>query len=434
MSILGAFVRTGSDRKKTYYGWTIVFLGALGVFLSGPGQTYSVSTFIDPLMEEFGWSRSLVSGLYSSGTLAAGFIVMFIGRAVDRVGYRLSMTVVALLFAGALFFMSSVGVPFTLLVGFMLIRTLGQGSLTLIPYSLVPQWFVRHRGKSLSVLAMAAAISSATVPYLNLVIMGSFGWRGAWQFWAIVLGLVLAPLAWIFTRDRPEDMALLPDGDSDADVLSSDSGSNTSVPVEITWSLSQALRYAPFWIILISTAIPSMVGTGAQFHHMSILAEGGVGRATDAAVFTVAAAAHLVTTPIFGVLSDRWEEKHLLISGMLLQALALVYLLYVSSPVSAVILGVINGVRMANNSMVNAVIWPAYFGRRHLASIRGVTTTGMVIGSALGPLPFGLGFDVFGGYREVLLLMTVLPLMGAVAGWFLPPPRRIEDPGTKNDG
>ena len=54
-----------------YYGWVIVILAGLSHFFSGPGQTYSNAIFIDYYIEEFGWSRSTVSGIYSSATLLA---------------------------------------------------------------------------------------------------------------------------------------------------------------------------------------------------------------------------------------------------------------------------------------------------------------------------------------------------------------------------
>ncbi len=422
------FSRLG--RRYTYYGWTIVFVGALAVFLSGPGQTYSVSTFIDPLMDHFGWSRSLVSGLYSTGTLLAGFLMVFVGKTVDSVGFRVSLAAIAVLFSLALVFMSLISAPVSLLFGFIMIRTLGQGSLTLIPYSLVPQWFVRMRGKTLSLLAMAAAVSSASVPHINIYVMDRFGWRGAWQFWAAVMLLILAPLAWKLTRDRPEDIGLIPDGDP-VDRGGRDSGDPPSVPLqESNWSLGQVLRYAPFWVILVATCIPSMVGTGAQFHHMSILAEAGVGRTVAAAVFTVTAGVRLAVTPLFGIASDRWSARRLLILGLVLQSLSVLFLLVVNSTATSVFLGAIKGIRMANVGIVNAVVWPAYFGRANLATIRGVTTTGMVAASALGPLPFGLGFDVFGGYTEVVVFMALVPLLGGVATWFLPPPR----PAPLDDG
>ncbi len=41
--------------KFFYYGWVIVILSAMTIFLSAPGQTYSISVFIKVYIEEFGF-------------------------------------------------------------------------------------------------------------------------------------------------------------------------------------------------------------------------------------------------------------------------------------------------------------------------------------------------------------------------------------------
>lgn len=79
-------------------------MAGLGVFFSGPGQTYSNSQFIDQYINDFGWSRSEVSGIYSVATLAAELIMMFVGRFIDRFGQR----TIGTLFAIACFFNSFV--------------------------------------------------------------------------------------------------------------------------------------------------------------------------------------------------------------------------------------------------------------------------------------------------------------------------------------
>ncbi|WP_205842053.1 hypothetical protein [Natranaerobius trueperi] len=71
-----------------YYGWVIVLIGALGLFFSGPGQTYSVLIFINYYVSELGWSRSLVSGFYSTATFISGMTIPFIGKSIDKYGHR----------------------------------------------------------------------------------------------------------------------------------------------------------------------------------------------------------------------------------------------------------------------------------------------------------------------------------------------------------
>ena len=68
------------------------------------------------------------------------------------------------------------------------------------------------------------------------------------------------------------------------------------------------------------------------------------------------------------------------------------------------------------------VAWPAYFGRRHLGSIRSAGFSVGVAGSALGPVPFGLAYDLLGGYDPAIAALLVLPVAAAVVVLLATPP------------
>ena len=61
------------------------------------------------------------------------------------------------------------------------------------------------------------------------------------------------------------------------------------------------------------------------------------------------------------------------------------------------------------------VIWPNYFGRSHLGSIRGVSATAVIGFSAMGALPFGFIFDMTGSYDKAILILLVLPVICVIA-------------------
>jgi len=50
----------------------------------------------------------------------------------------------------------------------------------------------------------------------------------------------------------------------------------------------------------------------------------------------------------------------------------------------------------------------------------------MVIGSALGPLPFGLFYDFLGGYDEALSFLLIIPALAIVASILAKPPVKEE--------
>lgn len=412
---------------RFFYGWVIVLISSLGIFFSGPGQTYGVSIFVDPLIQTFGWSRSLVSSLYSAGTLAAGLIVGSVGHLVDRRGHRTMLTAIAVLFGGACLFMSFVASPAMLFVGFMLIRLLGQGSMTLTSSTMVPQWFVRNRGKAMSLVALGGAISTALIPPLNAWLIQTWDWRIAWQVWAALLWLVMAPLAWYLVRGRPEEVGLLPDNQP-ATALEAGGG----LPEEVSWTLPEAMRTRAFWLMLFCSGIPSMINTGMTFHHVSILGARGLSTEVAATVFTIAALIHLPINFVAGWVLDRIPVRYVMAGTMTGQLLIMVWVLYTGSFAMAVGYGVLRGLVGAFEGVIGGVLWANYYGRRSLATIRGVSFTVMVVGSALGPLPFGVAFDLFSGYTEILLFMMLFPVLGFAAALASPPPHRAPSAGSES--
>ena len=66
-----------------------VTLGAIGLTLGlAYGVWYSYSVFLVALLQEFGWSRSVLAGAFSVFTLVHGAANPVIGMLCDRVGPR----------------------------------------------------------------------------------------------------------------------------------------------------------------------------------------------------------------------------------------------------------------------------------------------------------------------------------------------------------
>lgn len=131
------------NRTPFFYGWIILAAGTFGIIMTGPGQTFSVSIFIEFIMEDLGISRTLVSTLYSVGTLIGGFTLPFWGRQIDKHGARKLAGIISLLFGISCIFMGFVQNALMLLLGFILIRMLGQGSLGLVSQTVINQWWAQ---------------------------------------------------------------------------------------------------------------------------------------------------------------------------------------------------------------------------------------------------------------------------------------------------
>lgn len=402
-----------------FSGGIMLALAGLAVLMSGPAQTYGVSAFVDPMLTELGESRSLFSTTYSIGTLVSALTLLIVGRQIDRYGSRLVMTLAAVVFAAALFCMSGVGGVLTLAIGFSLLRASGQGVLTLAARTLVPHWFVRRRGRAFSIIGLAATASLAVVPVFNESLIRHFGWRDAWRVNSVIILVVLAPLLWFFVRDRPETVGQHPDGIPPDPALPHHAGE------EHGHTLKQAMRTPAFWALIGAGLVPSLVLTGLSFNQVAILTDRGLPATLAAATFTVESFVGLPITLMAGSLADRFPLRFTLAAGQAFLALAMLVLLVSDNTAMALGYAALRGVSGGFWTVAADVAWPTYFGKRHLGSIRGFGYSMGVAGAALGPIPFGLAYDLLGGYNPAILGLLILPVGAGVAVLLAQTPRPV---------
>ena len=94
---------------------------------------------------------------------------------------------------------------------------------------------------------------------------------------------------------------------------------------------------------------------------------------------------------------------------------AMIWTFLVSNTLEAVIYGGMLGFSSGFLMTVNSVIWPNYYGRQHLGSIRGIATTVTIAAAALGPLPFAFLTELMDSYGKAVMVFLLLPVLCIVA-------------------
>ena len=387
--------------------------------MTSPGQTYSVSIFIEHFIRDLGISRSLVSTLYTVGTLAGSLALPYVGRQIDRRGPGLMAGVITALFSLSCLYMGTVQGAVMLGLGFVLIRMLGQGSLGLVCTNVVNRWWVRRRGTMLGILGMVVSVlGTGLFPSLINVLIERFGWRLSYVLLGLLVAAVMLPVGLIFFRRQPEDYGLLPDG------ARASSSAGGPLFQEENWTRREAVRTSAFWIISLGTACISMLGTGLHFHMVSIFDDAGLSASAAAAAFMPLAVTGAVVRLASGVLVDRLPVRYLLSAALVSLAASLLMAPRLQGTTSALIYGIILGVTGSLQLTVSSVVWAKYYGRRHLGSITGVALFVSIAGSALGPMPMGIARDVMGSYLPALTASAILPLVLAVVVLFAQHPSK----------
>lgn len=419
------------ERLPLFYGWIVVVAGTIGVLCSAPGQTVGVSVFTDHLMAAAGLTRVQLSLTYLVGTLTGAFLLPRAGRIYDRLGSRTMTVLTAFCLGAALILLSQVDVAIAALqrglhaldlglrldvviafslmaLSFFTLRFLGQGVLTMSSSNMILKWFERRRGLVSGLVGLLSSFGFSAAPvFFNWLIEG-YGWKGAWLFLGLAIGLGLTLLAAIVYRDNPEECGLRPDGTTP---LQGDSGQQPIAGV----SLDIARGTRAFWIFIAVMFMSGLVGTALPFHVVDIHVQAGLDRSMAIAMFLPAAIIAVGVHFIGGWVSDRTSLRpHLVLFqvGMILTLLGLISLEQNwGRPLMIAGYGIQGG--MAR--LLSSVTWPRYYGRRHLGAIRSYAVAFGVAASALGPTIFGLSVDWFGTYHVaawgcIAVLGILLPL------------------------
>ncbi|NCA99056.1 MAG: MFS transporter [Clostridia bacterium] len=415
--------------NRFYYGWIILVLSSLSYFFSAPGQTYFTSTFIDIYIQEFGWTRSTISGIYSLATMTSGLLLFWVGRQIDRFGQKAVSLVVAALLGLTCIWLSLVnGLPM-LFLGFLASRYLGQGSMTLLPATLLPNWFAHRRPLAFSLMSVGGVIGSSFLPPLNRYLIDTIGWRMVWRLWAIAFGVVFIPLVAIFMRNHPREVGLTTAGEY------RQKSSSDAVPAKFqdvpSWTLKEAIRTRAYWGMLYSQLLLPLIVTGLTFHFISIMKIRSISPDQAAYLISLLAVVSFPTTLFAGWILSKVQIHHTAMAISLFMGLALTVLLLTDGLPGALVFTILLGSAMGLQTVWGGLVWPNYFGTRYLGSIRSLAMSATVLGSAFGPIPLGLTFDLTGSYNSALIGMIGLTVLGiaAAAG----SPRPIHAERFKND-
>ena len=404
------FHASAARRLPFYYGWTIVATSFMTMFVSNGMAFWGLQVFVGPMQDDTGWARASIMGALTLRWLVGGFGGLAVGFLLDRRHGPVVLYVIGVLIDGgsmaALFWVKNEA-QFFLLFG--LVGGIGSiGTGRLIAGALVPKWFVARRGLAMGIAATGSGLSAVIISPTARYIVDAVGWREGWVWLGALTVVLLLPLA-IFVRRAPEDIGLHPDGTGP-----STAGAPTAAERERSYTVREASRSWTMWLLIISMSVGLFSMSTNASSMVPFFESIGFTPTVAASGLAVYGFFSMVSRFLWGYAADRFTVRRAIIAQTVLTSVGIVLYLSIQNQAMLYAVAAYHGLMLGGFVVLNPLVWPAYFGRRHLGSITGVTQFLTTFTLAAGPIFAATVFDATEAYTWAYRTLVVSWLVTAV--------------------
>ncbi len=408
---------------KIFYGWVVV-AAAFFVALVAYGVQYSFGIFLKPLSEDFGWTRTLVSGAVSLFMFSRGALAIFTGWATDKYGARKTVAVGGLFLGLGLLLTSRISAPWQLYLFYGLLVGAGLSVAFAPLVATASRWFVSKRGLAVGIVVAGIGMGTVVMSPLARYLIAAYEWRLSYIIIGLLAWLIVIPAA-LFLRRSPEEKGL-PSGK--AEVTAIEAG-NSKVATEGDnlasaggFSLRGAMRTRAFWVLLGLIILWSICLQMIMIHIYPHATDLGIPGKVAVTFLMVIGLSSIIGRLAMGAVSDRLGGRSALAISLVLLALAVFWLLQVTDIWMFYLFAGVFGFAYGGCVPQLPIIAGELFELRSIGAIIGVQMLGVAIGGAIGPLLGGIVFDVTGSYQIAFLVSGISIIFTLVLLAMLRPP------------
>lgn len=411
--------------SRLHYAWVVALVTFL-VLLITAGVRATPGILMVPLEDEFGWSRTAISGAIAINIALFGLIGPFAASVMSRVGLRRVVLVALALLAASVALSTRMRSEWQLVLIWGVLVGAGTGVTSMVLAAVVAtRWFDARRGVVLGALSAANATGQLVFLPMLAGLVESHGWRTA----ALVVAgaaLIVFLVVLVLMRDRPEDLGLLPYGQRP-------DASRTPAPAAMTplAALRTAARTPAFWVLagtffVCGASTNGLIGT----HLIAACHDYGISPVRSAQLLAVMGLFDILGTTGSGWLTDRYSSRHLLFGYYTLRGVSLLFLPATLDGGAGGLgwFAVFYGLDWIATVPPTVRLTSEAFGRENTGVVYGWIGASHQLGASLAAFGAGALRSAFGDYRLAFWTAGVLCLLAGLS--FLAVGRRALAAGT----
>jgi len=372
---------------RTHYRWVIVAAGGV-LGCVAIGGLFSLPVLLRPIAHDTGWSTTGISSAMTFAFVALALGSIAWGHLSDRLGPRIVVLAGAVLLTTglALASLATSLVTFQLLFG----AVVGVSAAAIFApmMACVTGWFDTRRSLAVSLVSAGMGMAPMTMSPLVAWLVQSHDWRTTLQIIAGLVAAIMVPVA-LLVRRPP--------------ALAHAAAAAPGAAQQPALSVGQALRSAPFLILVATSFLSCATHSGPIFHTVSYAVTCGIPLMAAVSIYSLEGLAGMGGRLVFGLLGDRFGAARVLVLALLAQAIVALGYIYARNLGSFYTVAALFGFMYAGVMPLFAVIARENFPLRMMGTVIGGTTMASSLGMALGPVVGGLIYDTFSSYAWLFI-------------------------------
>lgn len=405
------------NKKSLFYGWWIAAATFVILFIGLCSGFYTVSVFLEPIQQEFGWNRTTISLGFTIAALLVGLLSPVVGLAVSRFGVKGVQLFGALVTGFGLIFAGSIQVLWQYFAIYI-IMAVGLASVSLVPsQTIISHWFEKRRGTAMGIIMTGIGLGGMVMVFVASAANDAYGWRCAYRLLGVLVLAIVVPVIMFALKNRPQDMGLAPDGDHGTALK----GSLSTEPSGFT--VKEALRSMAFHLTCLIMALFNLVLGGLTMHAIALFRSYGLEEAN--LMWSLTLGASVLGRVIFGYLADKGSKKFLIGVSWFMHILAFGSLMLASADARTA-WGFVLFYGLAFGAFVTLL--PLFVGERfgveHFSKLIGLVGLFQIIGLAAGSILLGRIFDATASYESAVSLLAAVSILSLAVTAFIGKPRR----------
>lgn len=364
----------------------------------------AVSPFLQPIEQEFGWTRVQSSLAITIVSYMVVLMSPLQGFLADRFGPRRVILASIPLFAVGLsaFYV----LPNSLVLYYALwtlIPLLAVGLWPIAYLQAVTHWFDRRLGLALGCANAGIGVGTFIVPLIITAIIAAYDWRMAFLGLAAIVLVVSWPAVFFLVREP-----------SKTDHMAEHRAAQKAFGIPF----NEAIRMPTFHVLNVAFFMLGLTATSLVTQQAPLLVEAGRSAVEAGVIVSIFGFALLIARIFVGFIIDHIFAPRVMTIVSLGGVVSCV--LYAAAPEAAILSAVLLGFLLGAEFDVLAFLIKRYFGNVAYGRLYGVIFGVFYLGSGLGIAGLSFSRETFGNYDAGLYIAAGILAVCALIAFILP--------------